>query len=135
MADVPRLVELGLRFRLESEYRDHLGENPAKMAELAANLANCGSLLVSERAGELVGMLGYVVFPHFLSGETVAGEVFWYVSPEHRGEGLKLLRAAEERARAAGAKYMQMIAPNDRVASVYERLDYQFVESAYQRKL
>lgn len=128
-------MELGLRFRRESEYRSHLGENSEKMAELAGQLARAGSLLVSERGGELVGMLGYVVYPHFLSGETVAGEVFWYVAPEHRGEGIKLLRAAEERARAAGAKYMQMIAPNSKVAGVYERLDYHFLESSYQRTL
>jgi GNAT superfamily N-acetyltransferase len=80
-------------------------------------------------------MLGYVLFPHFLSGELVAGEVFWWVEPGFRGEGLKLLRAAETRSRAAGAKYLQMIAPNDRVAAVYKRLDYSFVEAAYQKLL
>jgi GNAT superfamily N-acetyltransferase len=134
-ADIPRIVELGLRFRRESEYSGVLAENPAKMAELAAQLARGGSLLVSQREGELVGMLGYVIFPHFLSGETVAGEIFWYVAPEHRGEGIKLLRAAEDRARSLGATSMQMIAPNERVASVYRRLEYQFVEASYQRKL
>jgi hypothetical protein len=30
-------------------------------------------------------MLGYVIFPHFLSGELVAGEVFWWVEPEDTG--------------------------------------------------
>lgn len=133
--DVPRLVEMGLRFRRESEYNQHLSENAEKMAELAGRLAADDCLLVSEREGLLVGMLGYVLFPHFLSGELVAGEVFWWVEPGFRGEGLKLLRAAETRSRAAGAKYLQMIAPNDRVAAVYKRLDYSFVEAAYQKLL
>lgn len=133
--DVPRLVEMGRRFRSETGYAKVLAENPAKMAELAGQLAAAGGLLVAERAGTLVGMLGFVVFPHFISGETTAGEVFWWVEPEHRGEGVKLLREAEHCARAAGAEKMQMIAPTDRVATLYRRLGYEFVEASYQRSL
>jgi len=133
--DVPRLVEMGRRFRSETGYAKVLAENPAKMAELATQLAASGGLLVSEREGELVGMLGYVVYPHFISGESTAGEVFWWVEPEHRGEGLKLLKEAERRAKAVGAEKMQMIAPTDRVATLYLRLGYEFVEASYQRAL
>lgn len=134
-ADIPRLVEMGLRFRRESEYRDVLAENAEKMRELATQLAKSGCLVVSEREGRLVGMLGYVLFPHFLSGELVGGEVFWWVEPECRGEGLKLLRAAEDRARSHGAKNFQMIAPNERVGSLYRRLGYKPVETSFQRAL
>lgn len=133
--DVPRLVEMGRRFRAETGYAKHLAENPTKMAELAGQLAEAGSLLVSERNGELVGMLGFIVYPHFISGETTGGEVFWWVEPEHRGEGVKLLREAERLARTQGAKTMQMIAPTDRVATLYLRLGYEFVEASYQRAL
>jgi GNAT superfamily N-acetyltransferase len=133
--DVPRLVEMGRRFRASTDYHRHLTENPGKMAELAEQLCVLGGLLVSEREGQLVGMFGYVLFPHFLSGEVIAGEVFWWVEPEHRGEGLKLLRAAEKRAKEAGAQRMQMIAPTDQVGAVYERCGYEFVESAYQKTL
>lgn len=134
-SDVPRCVAMGRRFRAETGYARHLAENPEKMAELAAQLAQAGCLLVSERDGELVGMLGFVVYPHFISGETTAGEVFWWVEPEHRGEGVKLLREAERCARTAGAAKMQMIAPTDRVATLYQRLGYEFVEASYQRAL
>jgi GNAT superfamily N-acetyltransferase len=134
-ADVPRLVEMGRRFRSETGYAKILAENPAKMTELATQLAASGGLLVSERAGELVGMIGFYVYPHFLSGESTAGEVFWWVEPEHRGEGVKLLKEAERRARTAGAETMQMIAPTDRVATLYKRLGYEFVEASYQRSL
>lgn len=126
---------MGLRFRRESEYVDVLAENAGKMAELALQLAKSGCVVVSERAGRIVGMLGYVIFPHFLSGELVAGEVFWWVEPEERGEGVKLLRAAEARAKDFGAVSMQMIAPNDRVAGLYERLGYRRVETSFQRPL
>jgi len=134
-ADIPRLVEMGLRFRRESEYVDVLAENADKMTQLATQLANSGCLVVSERDGQIVGMLGYVLYPHFLSGELVSGEVFWWVEPEHRGEGLKLLRAAEDRSKSFGATSMQMIAPNERVAALYKRLGYKAVETTYQRPL
>ena len=134
-SDVPRLVEMGRRFRSETGYARVLAENPQKMTELATQLTSLGCLLVSERAGQLVGMLGYFVYPHFISGEQTAGEVFWWVEPECRGEGVKLLREAEKRARESGAERMQMIAPTDRVANLYKRLGYEFVEASYQRSL
>lgn len=133
--DLDRLVEMGLRFHGETDYKDHLKANPEQMRAIAKQLADAGGLLVSERSGVVVGMIGFVLFPHFLSGEVVAGEVFWWVEPEHRGEGIKLLKEAEKRAESAGASRMQMIAPNDHVATVYKRLGYEFVESAYQRSL
>jgi GNAT superfamily N-acetyltransferase len=61
--------------------------------------------------------------------------VLWWVEPEHRGDGLRLLREAESRAKLANAKYMQMIAPTEAVETVYKRLGYQYVESTYQRAL
>jgi GNAT superfamily N-acetyltransferase len=134
-SDVPRLVEMGRRFRSETGYAKVLAENPQKMTELATQLTDLGCLLVSERAGELVGMLGFLVFPHFMSGEVTATETFWWVEPEHRGEGIKLLREAEKTARTYGAEKMAMIAPDDRVANLYKRLGYEFVEASYQRSL
>lgn len=136
LPDVPRLVEMGRRFRRESNYGSMIGENPEQMARTAAQLIeSAGGVLVSERGGELVGMLGFVVFPHFLSGEIVAGEVMWWVEPEHRGDGLKLLRAAESAARARGAVKMHMIAPTEQVGAIYRRLGYELVESTFQRCL
>lgn len=134
-SDVPRLVEMGLRFRRETGYCQHLAESAGNMAQTATRLIESGGVLVSERAGQIVGMIGIFLFPHFLSGEMTAGEVFWWVEPEHRGEGIKLLREAEKQARERGAVKLQMIAPTAKVAALYERLGYEFVESAYQRTL
>lgn len=132
-ADIPRMVEMGQRFRNESSYNKYLAENPAKMAELGEKLVAVDGILVAEHDGKLTGMLGYIVHEHFISGEKVAGEVFWWV--EKRGDGLELLREMERRAKAAGAKYIQMIAPSQRVARLYTIMKFDFVESTYQRTL
>lgn len=131
--DIPRLVQMGQRFREETTYGQHINDNPEQMAKTAKQLIAMNTLLVSERQGKIVAMLGYIVYPHFLSGETVAGEVFWW--SEVLGEGIKLLKEAEKLAKKAGAKRMQMIAPNEKVGSFYERMGYQFVESTFQATL
>lgn len=133
--DVPRLVEMGQRFRENTSYSKHLANNPAKMAETAAKLIAVDGILVTERAGKVVGMIGFIFHDHFISGELSGGEVFWWVEPEHRGEGVKLVKAAEAIARAKGATNFQMIAPTGQVMAVYERLGYEFVEATYQKNL
>lgn len=134
-ADIPRIVEMGLRFREQTAYRNAIAANPDQIRKITEHVMSVDGLLVSERNGYVCGMIGVVLFPHFFSGEMVAGEVVWWVEPEYRGEGIKLVREAERRAKAKGAVKMQMIAPNEQVAAVYKRLDYKYVESSYQRTL
>lgn len=105
------------------------------MQELGEMLLATDGLLLSERDGQLTGMLGFILHSHFISGEIFAGEVFWYVEPEQRGDGVRLLREAERRAKERGAKYMHMIAPNSKVAEFYCRTGYEFVESTFQKAL
>jgi histone acetyltransferase (RNA polymerase elongator complex component) len=61
--------------------------------------------------------------------------VEWWVEPEHRGAGVRLVREAEKRAKEAGAQRIQMIAPTKQVGAIYERLGYAFIESAYGKRL
>jgi ribosomal protein S18 acetylase RimI-like enzyme len=135
LSDVPRLVEMGQRFIKETSYSKHLRDNPECAAVLITSLIEKGSLLILEQGQEIIGMLGFVMFPHFMSGDLTAGEIFWWVEPEHRGQGLKLLREMERRARVEGAKYVQMVAPNEKVGRLYERLGFDRIETSYQRAL
>jgi RimJ/RimL family protein N-acetyltransferase len=133
--DIPRLVEMGRRFRSESTYSKYLADNPERMAQLGRQLLEKDGLLLAERDGVIVGMLGFIVHTHFISGEVVAGEVFWWMEPEFRGDGLKLLDETKRRAHLAGAKYLHMIAPSERVSRLYRHLGYEFVESTFQINL
>ncbi len=135
LADVPRLVALGCEFRSQSSYRRFITENPEQMKVLAEKLVQNGTLLVMASPEEIFGMLGYFIYPHYLSGEIIAGEVFWWVDPQHRGHGLMLLDEMEERARKQSAKLVQMIAPTEQLERVYGRLGFEKVESTWQRPL
>lgn len=136
-SDVPRIVEMGSHFRDESEYAELLTDNPAQREAMAVRLIEGADsiVLVSEDGGRLTGMIGLLLYAHHLSAELICGEVFWWVEPEARGAGIKLLRAAEKWAAVNEAKKLQMIAPNSRVGRLYERFGYQLIELNYQKQV
>jgi len=138
-ADMPRVVEMGRRFLLESPYRDHLKDDPEALRNAFLSFLQNpqAKMLLFQEGTQTVGMLIFFLFPHYFTGDPTAGEVVWYVIPEARGgmAGLRLLNAAERLASSLGAKRMQMVAPTDRIAELYKRRGYTFVESTYQREL
>lgn len=142
--DIPRIVEMGGRSLLEGPYRDRVGHNPEQAAKLAMSVISqhSGRVFVAEDDGKLVGLLAFIVFPHYFSGETTAGELIWYVEPEYRrmssfssSVALDLLSAAEMEAKHMGAKRMQLTAPTSEVAGLYLRRGYHQVEVSFQREL
>lgn len=135
--DVPALVAMGERFLAQSPYGDVCAVNRPQIATLMTQLiANLeGVLLVTDTAeGTLTGMLGLVAFVHPLSGLRVAGELFWW-NEGRSGDGVRLLQAGERWARAQGVTALQMTAPDARVAALYQRAGFLFVESAYLKPL
>lgn len=136
-ADVARIVEMGTRFVSDTTYRAFLTINPSQMAVFVARLIDgpASVIFVAERNGALLGMIGMLIFPHHMSGDLIAAEAFWWVEPEARGAGVRLLKTAEGWALTSGAKFLQMVAPTDRVGQLYERRGYARVETSYQRSL
>jgi GNAT superfamily N-acetyltransferase len=131
------MVEMGTRFLTETSYRGRVTVNPEQMAATVQMLiaTPIGAAFVSDQAGELVGMIGLIAFQHPISGELTVSELFWWVEPEHRGHGVRLLKRAERWAREIGAEKVHMIAPTSQVGAIYERLGYEFLEMGYQRAL
>lgn len=136
LADVPRLVEMGCRFVRDTPYVEDIPANPDQLDRLARWLIDGGGIvLVSERDGTLTGMIGAVRFVHPMSGQATVSEVFWWVEPEARGDGVKLLKRVERWAREHGVERMTMIAPTPEVGRLYNRLGYHATETSYVRTL
>lgn len=135
--DIGQIAVLGERFIQESHYHRLIGINPDALRSVAETLIaeDHGLLLVDEFYGELAGMIGMLATIHPTSWEPVASELFWYVPPEARGGGLKLLFAGERWARESGCKRCIMVSPNERVGTLYERLGYEFLETQYVKAL
>lgn len=136
--DIPAIVMLALAFS-EAEYREFVVSTPEALAEVA-RLIIAGPMTagcIHEQDGVIVGMIGMMASTNPFSGEIVASEVAWWMTPKARGGSgaMRLLRWAEAWAREQGATRFQMIAPNDRVGAFYERLGFKRMEIHYQRRL
>lgn len=138
-ADVPRLQQMFAEFVASTQYARYVGNDPAYSSGLLERLIanDDGTIIVAEREGLIIGMLGLLVFQHPMSGRWVATEAFWWLDPQHRGYGVYLLRRGERWAKAKGARTLSLMAPADkpRVAEIYEALGYERVEITFQRDL
>jgi len=128
---------MGRRFVEETPYRSIMAQDDDAVRACMTGLLTTpeAGLFVAENAGLVVGMIAVLVFGHPLSGERIASELFWWVEPEHRGGGIRLMKRAETWAQRRGAVKMQMIAPTEQVGRVYEALGYTRIEEVYQRAL
>jgi hypothetical protein len=132
-ADLPRLVEMGQRFREDTRYHRYLTWNSERVLSLLKQCLSREELLVGEE-GEVVGFLAFIIHDHFLSGDRMVSEILWWVEPEHRGEGLKLLEGMKRRGKAKGATHYQAGDPGP-LGVLYRRLKMERVESTWQGTL
>lgn len=74
-------------FQETEGYRASLGYNPDVDAFLAFDRAGQFRLYTARRGGRLVGQLGCIIFKSRHTQTKTAGEDFYYVLPEERGQG------------------------------------------------
>ena len=143
-ADIPRILEMSRRFLAEGPYRDDVIDKEEVTNALALRLVQSPEhrVLVSDEGGKLTGLVVMLIYPHYFSGERTAGELIWYVEPEHRQSwtGIALARAAERVAREMGATTIQFTAPatataDKDIAKMYELMGYHAVETTFSRSL
>jgi GNAT superfamily N-acetyltransferase len=136
--DLPRLIEMGAEFARSSVYRSEIEDVVASTRSILTFLSKSGGkVLVAEEEGKAVGMLGFLIYPHYYTGKPTAMEVIWYVDPAYRRSltAVILLRAGERIAREMGAVKMQFTAPTADVGKMYEMLGYRPLEMGYQKDL
>lgn len=130
-ADIPAVLVMGKAFADEAGVTDKVGWDDGAVEALLNHLIDSpdGILFVGES-----GMIGGLVFAHPFSGARVFQELFWR---SHGFEGVKLLKAAEARAKELGAVRSIMIGidtmpDTDRL---YARLNYAPMERLYSKEL
>jgi GNAT superfamily N-acetyltransferase len=137
--DVPALLTMAQSFVSQTKYHGLIALSLTHLETLTRNVlaAPEGQVWIAHKGETPIGMLAMGLFEHPMSGERVASEVVWWVEPDHRGSscGRRLLRAAEDWAKAQRAALLQMVAPDARVGRFYEALGYVSVETAYQKRL
>lgn len=131
VSDIPQIMALGKEFADEAGVTARVGWDDAHVEALLQNMIESdeGILLVSED-----GMIGGAVYPHPFSGRRVFVEMFWRARD---GNGLALLKAAEDAARERGASQSIMVAMDDmdRTRRLYKALGYAPIEAQFMKDL
>ena len=125
-SDIDRCLEMGRQFFAESGYADFGEYNEELTGQVIGSCIDNQTLLIADG-----GMIGFVLFPIYVTGTPAAQELFWWVDHDKRGTrlGLDLLRTAEAQAKKLGAEVMIMLCldrlSGGRVGKLYERLGYE----------
>jgi len=102
-------------------------------------LKGTGVVFVIEREGQIVGGLGGIKGPDLHYPRIIAVETFWFVLPEHRGEGLKLMEKFEQWAVDQKCDAVAMVHLSDSqpkvLEKIYARKGYSLVEKHYLKVL
>lgn len=141
--DLPRLVCMGRDFLNETELWNvtSFDEQSATQTLSAMIDGKDSVILVAEKDGLVIGMVGAAIVPFYFNMEhKVAQEFFWFVSDEHRkgSIGVRLFDALEQWARDGGAGLMSMAALGCNYGSVsdfYLRRGYYQQETTFLRRL
>jgi hypothetical protein len=139
--DTLALIEMGRAFHAEAG-KDEMGAfDPPSFVEFLDRCAVQGALIVAEKGGRVVGMLGLLTGPAWWNKTViVAQEVFWYCEPAFRkGTGAELLAALESasRARNATVQFVACEAGNraDALSRLYRIKGYRPVETMFAKAI
>jgi GNAT superfamily N-acetyltransferase len=134
--DKPRVMRMIKDFFDDSGYQD-LGEfNPDTVGQVVDGLILNETLIVTDG-----GMLGWVNFPVFVTGQQVSQELFWWVDKENRSSGIgrSMIKMAEEKAKEQGSTAMMMLyldeLEGEKVGKMYGRMGYKPRERTFMRSL
>ena len=133
LSDIPDLLAMGERFAAAIGLNDTVGYDPASVERLFRTLieSDDGILIMADG-----GAAGGLVHPSLFNNEHRTGqELFWWVDPDKRGQGVKLMAALEDAARAKGAASWMMSTmdalDHEGAARVYERRGYRATDRNY----
>lgn len=136
-SDVDGLITMARHFIASTEYGAHIPDDEAHCRQVIEQLLSVGVVVVAERDGALIGMLGGMVYPHFVTARITATEAFWWVEPHMRGARVAkdLLEAFAAWAIERGAAVIELGSRHEKLDRFYERLGYRAVERVFQKEV
>lgn len=136
-ADLPAALELIQEFHDESIHEYGFGLDPkAAMTHMITQVA-CS--LVAERDGKVVGVIAGSVVIYPVSGEKCFLESVWFMSKEHRRDGIKLVNALESWCKANAVNKLVMChmanSKADKLTRFYNNRGFKLMELHYVKNL
>jgi GNAT superfamily N-acetyltransferase len=140
--DIQRLVEMGYAYFVDAGWEKHATFDIESFAFTCGVLLDSnGVLLVGEKEGRAVGMIGTGLVPFVWNRNIQAAvEIFWYCEPPHRRKiGAALLAANEAALRKRGVHIASMSSEEGRkeanLGQFYVHKGYVPVERTYWKVL
>ena len=136
LSDKERVLEMARKFYSACGYESHIPfdyDSCASLFEMCLDLCS-----VAEVDGKLVGFVLGIQTPYLMNRNyMVGGEIAWWVEPEYRGIGIKLLRHIENTAQELGLKMWSMMCLEsmepEKVSEIYLKSGYQPTERSFAR--
>ncbi len=137
--DLRRIIEMCERFYPFTTYnlKSKIPFDVDATALLASTMIDSHVVLVAEIDEKVVGVIGIILMPFIFNPERIhAGEIIWWVEPEHIGEGVgrQLLRAADQACKEKNATHIQMIdieCSPVRAETLYRSEGYELTERSF----
>ena len=140
--DVNEVLPMCEAFHYESGLDEFFSYNEKTMISTVNALIKTGGIFIARHENKPVGMIAGIIYPHYTNADHITGqEMFWYVSPKHRGgnAGRGLLDSLQEWAVRNGAKSFMMISLEsiqpEKVGKFYMKNGYSLLEHSYIRRL
>lgn len=108
------------------------------LTALAAGASS--AVLAAMHKNEVVGVFGIHITPSHVGNERIARECLFFVFPQFRGAGLRLMRAAEKWSSAHGCDAMVINASrfagdSDRSGRLFEAVGFEHYETSYIKRV
>jgi len=133
--ELERIIPFAAEFISESGEDIPFNENHFKKTWKELYEVDTGRIIIAEKEGVVVGVLGFIVYNDLLCGELRSSETFWFVRKADRGIGLKLLDAFEDLSKEMGVKnilmmHLKRLMP-EKLKSIYLKRGYREIETQY----
>lgn len=136
--DLPKLETCAREFYASSRFLKEF--SLFRFCEMWTTLLhNGGVIFIALESEEITGVMGGFIHRDLYSESMVAEEMFWFVRSAFRGVGIRLYRAFEAWAQAAGATTIQMVhlldSMPEKISAFYRRIGFEPIETRYSKRL
>lgn len=137
--DLPKVETCAREFYSSSQFLK--GFDLERFCKLWTGLieSDCGVIFSLQSNAQWIGAIGGLTFQEIYSGQMTALEMFWFVRPGHRGQGIKLYRELEAWAREKQCSEMRMVhlldSMPEKLERVYRHFDFKPAEIHYTKEL
>ena len=134
--DINSIVPLLLEFWINSPFPEFIEPDAETLYETIVWLINNenGLLHVLEKKSKVVGVVGFIMQPSWFNNNHITAlELFWYVKPKYRGNGIRLLLHAKKEAQKLGANTIEMgaVPPYQLTENIYDRMGLKPTDRKY----